>query len=240
MTGDTTPHARGDIGRRIAARREELGLTREEVAARTGAATSYLTYLEERVATPDVAFLARLANALECTVQDLTGYTADLPAAVGRAGRDARLTELSDPECRRLLGTHGVGRIAFTTADGPVVFPVNYEIARDEVVFMTAPDAAPARTAGTEIAFETDHVDEAFSQGWSVLVVGPVRRVADESEARRLRESLHTNPWAGKGRDTVMVLSPRRVSGRRIVVEGAPGAPQGASGGSRGTFQEEP
>ncbi|MFF6772913.1 helix-turn-helix domain-containing protein [Streptomyces sp. NPDC012637] len=223
MTG-ATPHARGDIGRRVAARREALGLTREEVAERAGSAPSYIQYLEEQVATPGIAFMARLANALECTVQDLTGYTADLPEGTGRAGRDARLTELDEGECLRLLGTHGVGRIAFTTGDGPAAFPVNYQIDHGEIVFMTARDAAVVRTAGTEIAFEADHVDEAFSQGWSVLVVGPVRHVTEPFATRRLQSAMYTGPWAGEGRHVVMVLAPRRVTGRRIVVEGAPGA----------------
>ncbi|MFJ5830634.1 helix-turn-helix domain-containing protein [Streptomyces sp. NPDC093089] len=225
-----TPHARGDIGRRVAARREALGLTREEVAERAGSAPSYIQYVEERLATPGIAFMTRLANALECTVQDLTGYTAELPDGAGRAGRDARLAELDEPECRRLLGTHGVGRIVFTTEDGPAAFPVNYQIDHGEVVFMTAPGAAVVRTDGKEIAFEADHVDEAFSQGWSVLVVGRVRRVTEAFATRRLQNAMYTGPWAGEGRDVVMALAPRRVTGRRIVVEGAPGV-EGRSDG---------
>ncbi|MEU3078746.1 helix-turn-helix domain-containing protein [Streptomyces laurentii] len=223
MTGDATPHARGDIGRRVTARREALGLTREEVAERAGSAPSYIQYMEEQVTTPGIAFMVRLAKALECTVQDLTGYTAELPDGTGRAGRDARLAELDEPECWRLLGTHGVGRIVFTTEEGPAAFPVNYQIDHGEIVFMTAPGAAVVRTAGTEIAFEADHVDEAFSQGWSVLVVGRVRRVTEAFATRRLRNAMYTGPWAGEGRDVVIVLAPRRITGRRIVVEGAPG-----------------
>ncbi|WP_406405454.1 helix-turn-helix domain-containing protein [Streptomyces sp. NBC_01643] len=39
--------APGDVGRRVAARREELGLSRQEVAERSGSATTYIQYLEE-------------------------------------------------------------------------------------------------------------------------------------------------------------------------------------------------
>ncbi|SDH96608.1 Helix-turn-helix domain-containing protein, partial [Sinosporangium album] len=39
--------APGDIGRRVARRREDLGLTREQLAERTGMDPGYLAYLEE-------------------------------------------------------------------------------------------------------------------------------------------------------------------------------------------------
>lgn len=223
MTSPTTPHPRSDIGRRAAARRDRLGLTREEVAERSGSAPSYIEYLEEHVATPGVAFLTRLANALETTVQDLTGYAADQPPGSAQAGRNARLTELGEPECLELLGEHGIGRIAVTTPDGPAVIPVNYQVVDGEIVFVTAADSTPARAAGTETAFETDYVDAAFSQGWSVLVVGQVHRVADEATIRRLKSRIYSQPWAGGDRDTLMVLTPHRVTGRRIGVSGAPG-----------------
>ncbi|WP_137991126.1 helix-turn-helix domain-containing protein [Streptomyces vilmorinianum] len=216
-------HPMSDIGRRVAARRRQLGLSREDVAERAGSATSYITYVEEQLPTPGMNFLVRLANALETSVEDLTGYTADLPTGSGRAGRHPRMVELDERECWALLGDHGVGRVAVTTQDGPAVLPVNYQVVEGEILFMTTPDSSLAATSGSEIAFEADHVDEAFSQGWSVLLVGLVRTVTDEDAARRLRNAAHSTPWAGEGRDTVMMLSPRRVTGRRIVVRGAPG-----------------
>jgi Pyridoxamine 5'-phosphate oxidase len=41
-------------------------------------------------------------------------------------GASGRLVELSRDECLELLGAMSVGRIAFTTDDGPRVLPVNY------------------------------------------------------------------------------------------------------------------
>lgn len=226
------PHAQSDLGRRVAARRTQLGLSWEDVAERAGSTPGYIAYVEQRVPTPGIEFLVRLANALETTVQDLTGYTADLPPGAARAGHRARLEEIGEAECRQLLDRHGVGRVALEGRDGLMVVPVNYEVVDGEIVFMTAAGSslAGAADAGAEAAFEADRLDEAFSQGWSVLLVGPVSRVSDEAAVRRIMDATYSEPWAGAGRDTIVALSPRRVTGRRIRVPGAPGTPSASSG----------
>ncbi|MFF0558380.1 helix-turn-helix domain-containing protein [Streptomyces sp. NPDC004266] len=223
------PHATSDLGRRVAARRTQLGLSREEVAERAGSAPGFIAYVEEQVPTPGVEFLVRLANALETTVQDLTGYKADLAPGGGHAGHRARMEEISETECWELLDGHGVGRVAVEGGDGLAVFPVNYRVVDGEIVFMTAADSSLARASGSgaEVAFEEDRLDEAFSQGWSVLLVGPVRTVSDEAPVRRITDAGRPEPWAGEGRDTMVTLTPRRVTGRRIRVPGAPGTSNG-------------
>lgn len=219
------PHpARGDIGRRVATRRKQLGLSRRDVALRAAAAPGYIEYVEEHAsAAPGIGFLLRLADALETTVDELTGATGDLPTGLAPAARQARMVELDAEECWTLLGDHGVGRVALSGGDGPVVLPLNYQVLDGEVMFSTTDRSSLAAAEGTEIAFEADHIDDAFSRGWSVMLVGPVHAVTDEEAARRLREAAHSAPWAGEERDHVMVLSPRRVTGRRILVRGAPG-----------------
>ncbi|AJF63176.1 helix-turn-helix domain-containing protein [Streptomyces vietnamensis] len=223
-------HHMSDLGRRVEAQRTHLGLSREEVAARTGSTPGYIGLLEEQLPIPGVEFLVRLANALETTVQDLTGYTADVAPGTGRAGRHARMDDIEEPECWALLGGRGVGRVAVMADDEPELFPVNYQVVGREVMFMTAEDSslAKAAAAGVTIAFEEDQVDEAFSQGWSVLLVGPARTVSDPATARALRDAAYSKPWAGGERDTVVVLTPHRVTGRRIRVRGAPGTEPGA------------
>jgi nitroimidazol reductase NimA-like FMN-containing flavoprotein (pyridoxamine 5'-phosphate oxidase superfamily) len=214
--------APGDIGRRVATRREQLGLSRQEVALRAGAAPGYIAYVEEHPAAPGSGFMLRLADALETTVEELSGAGGGLPTGLAKEARQARMVELGATESWELLGDHGVGRVALAGGDGPVVLPLNYQVLDGEVMFSTTEHSALALAAGTEIAFEADHIDEAFSRGWSVLLVGPVRAVPDE-DAARLREAAYSAPWAGEGREHVMVLSPRRVTGRRIIVRGAPG-----------------
>ncbi|MFK4104307.1 pyridoxamine 5'-phosphate oxidase family protein [Streptomyces sp. NPDC019531] len=206
----------GDIGRRVAAERERQGLAREETARRAGMAPDYLAYLEEQPADPSLATLIRLADALGTSVASLRGGGIDLPPGQGHALLHPQLRDLGPDECRARLSTHGVGRVAVSTPDGPAVIPVNYEVVDDAIAFRTAPDSVPASAVGTEVAFEVDHVDEAMSQGWSVLAVGPARVVTDPDEVRRLARHVHTTPWAGGEREMWVSVQPTRLTGRRI------------------------
>ncbi|MFB7225447.1 pyridoxamine 5'-phosphate oxidase family protein [Streptomyces sp. NPDC056227] len=206
----------GDIGRRVAAERKRQGLSRAETARRARMAPNYLAYLEERPADPSLASLIKLAAALGTSVAALRGGGVDLPPGQGQALLHPQLRDLSPDECRARLSTHGVGRVAVSTPDGPAVIPVNYAVIDDVIAFRTAPDSAPAAAVGTDAAFEVDHVDEAMSQGWSVLVVGPARVVTEPDAVRRLADRAHTRPWAGGERAMWVSIRPTRLTGRRI------------------------
>lgn len=206
----------GDIGRRVAAERKRAGLSRGETARRARMAPDYLAYLEEHPADPSVASLIRLADALGTSVASLHGGGIDLPPGQGQALLHPQLRDLGPDECRARLSTHGVGRLAVSTPDGPAVVPVNYEVVDDTIAFRTAPGSAPAAAVGSEVAFEVDHVDEAMSQGWSVLVVGPARVVTEPDEMQGLADHAHTTPWAGGEREMWVSIRPTRITGRRI------------------------
>ncbi|MER6310207.1 pyridoxamine 5'-phosphate oxidase family protein [Streptomyces sp. NPDC001657] len=210
------PFDPGDVGRRVAHERRRQRLIRAEVAERSGVSASYLAYLEERPANPTSGTLNGLAGALGTTVRRLRGGGVDLPPGGGEAGYHPELRELDPEECWDRLATHGVGRVAVTTADGLAVVPVNYEVVDGAIAFRTAPGTAPAAAVGTKVAFEVDHVDEAMSQGWSVLVLGPARAVTEPDAVRRLTEQAHTKPWAGGERPLWVLIEPERLTGRRI------------------------
>ncbi|MFF4603143.1 DUF1918 domain-containing protein [Streptomyces sp. NPDC001339] len=209
----------GDISRRVAHERRRQRLSRTELAARAGVSAPYLAYLEERPANPDLATLTALAGALGTTVARLRGGGADLPPGGGQAAYHPELRELSPDACRDRLGTHGVGRIAVSTPDGLAVLPVNYEVIDGAIAFRTAHGTVPAAAAGSDAAFEVDHVDEAMSQGWSVLVHGRARTVTEPDAVRRLDEQAHSRPWAGGERPLWVLIEPRHLTGRRIDTE---------------------
>lgn len=212
------PH--GDLGRRVAHRREELGLSLADVARRAGSAPEYIQYVEQRSALPGPGFLLRLADALETTVEELTGGLADVPPGRGQAARHPQFTELTREECWALISAYGVGRLAVTTPDGPAVLPLNYCVDDENIAFRTAPDSVPAAADGHEVAFEVDHIDDVMSEGWSVLAVGAAHAVSAPDAVRHLNELAHSAPWAGGGSRTLwLTLTPRRVTGRRIVAE---------------------
>ncbi|MBQ0890649.1 DUF1918 domain-containing protein [Streptomyces sp. RM72] len=208
----------GDVGRRLAAARRRKGLTLEQVAQRARMAPQYLAYLETHTADPGFGSLVRLADALGTTCVELQGGGADRPPGQGVALRDPMLRDLDEEEERALLSTHGVGRLALNTPDGPAVFPLNYVVSEGDIAFRTDPDAATATAAAvdSQVAFEVDHIDEPMSQGWSVLVVGRCRAVTDPEEARRLAQHAHTEPWPGGRRTMWLAVETERLTGRRI------------------------
>ncbi|MFF9125081.1 pyridoxamine 5'-phosphate oxidase family protein [Streptomyces sp. NPDC014889] len=210
------PARPGDFGRRLAAARAKRGLSLEETAGRARMSPQYLAYLEQHPSAPGTGTVVRLADALDTTPVTLSGGDQDLPPGQGQALLHPRLTDLGRDECRALLSTHGVGRVALTGPDGPAVFPVNYDVVDDDLVFRTAPGSAPACAVGHEVAFEVDHVDETMSQGWSVLAVGRAEAVTEADAVRRLGERVHSDPWAGGPRNLWVRIRPVRLTGRRI------------------------
>ena len=213
-TGSDTS-APGDLGRRVARRRRDLGLSREQLAERAGMAPGYVEYLEERAARVPIAGVGSLARALDTSTDELLGGAAEQAPGRGRPAPHPKLETLSDEECTRLLGEGGVGRFVFTTDRGPEAVPVNYRIMDGDVVFRVAADTTLAAVADMElVSFEVDHVDEAMSAGWSVLVTGRVRRVSPD-EFQRLEE-LGIEPWAGGQRSVYLRIERGGVSGRRI------------------------
>ncbi|MFE6887379.1 helix-turn-helix domain-containing protein [Streptomyces sp. NPDC057694] len=206
-----------DFGRRVAARRQELGLTAQDLADRTGASEAYVRYVEEQAAHPGSGFALRLAAALDTDVDALRGGTYTRPPGTADAARSPEFLELSEQECRALLSTHGVGRVAVQLPHGPVVLPVNYTMTSDgSVAFRTRPGSSLSGASGQEIAFEVDRVDDALSEGWSVLVVGVACAITDPDTAAALAEQAHSEPWAGGERTQWLLVTPRRISGRRI------------------------
>ncbi|MFF3438359.1 pyridoxamine 5'-phosphate oxidase family protein [Streptosporangium sp. NPDC002721] len=220
MTGRVS--APGDLGRRIARRREDLGLTRDELARRAGIDPGYLAYLEDAVASPNTGTVNRVATALDTRPEDLLGGYADLPPGRGRPGFRPELEKLDRDECLRLITPGGVGRIAFEEIGGPVILPVNYALHGTSVIFRTAfggPLDDALRTGGqgveSKVAFEVDRIDDAGREGWSVLVRGGIHHVSSE-EDRAALAALGVRPWAGGERELYVRIAATEITGRRI------------------------
>jgi nitroimidazol reductase NimA-like FMN-containing flavoprotein (pyridoxamine 5'-phosphate oxidase superfamily) len=131
-------------------------------------------------------------------------------------GRNAAVAVLSQAECLELLGATGIGRIAFSTATGPRIYPVNYLVADGCVVVRTSPYAQLGEHASGLVAFEADHLDAKLRRGWSVLVVGLSAPVEDADEAIRLHHTGQLEPWAPGQRNLFVRITPREITGRRF------------------------
>jgi nitroimidazol reductase NimA-like FMN-containing flavoprotein (pyridoxamine 5'-phosphate oxidase superfamily) len=214
--GWPSPPDPGDLSKRLARRRAELHLSKAQVAARAGMSLRYLEYLERYPARPDAAALRRLAAALQTTPAALLGAGSQAPPGYGRLAGPPIVTKLTAAECRRLITAGGIGRIAFGTDSGPVVLPVNFAVVAGTIVIRTGEGTMIDGHADDQVAFEVDYIDEALSQGWSVLVRGQAHRVAHPAELRHMQQEAAVLPWVGADRDVYVRIIPDTVTGRRI------------------------
>jgi nitroimidazol reductase NimA-like FMN-containing flavoprotein (pyridoxamine 5'-phosphate oxidase superfamily) len=122
---------------------------------------------------------------------------------------------LSREACIRLLGDGGIARVGLSVGSLPVILPVNYVVDGGRVVFRTGEGSKlDAAVRHAVVCVEVDHLDEERRAGWSVLVTGEARPLADAEvspEARRL-----LLPWfaAAGGQHVGVPLD--IVTGRRV------------------------
>ena len=120
--------------------------------------------------------------------------------------------ELAYAECLDLLATDTVGRVAFTTPQGPRIVPVNYALDGTALEFRTTANSELAVYAPDHaIAFEVDHLDGERKRGWSVVAHGPCTRVDEPPSAQSEGES-----WAGGRRPLRLRLEWTELTGRRV------------------------
>lgn len=215
----TEPGDPGDLGRRVALRRNELGLGREELALRAGMDAGYLKYVEEsRSAAASPTTLYRLAVALDTTVDHLAGV--GFGEAVGSGhppGGTATVEDLDQATCLALLSNGGIGRIVFMDGRRPVALPVNFRSLDESLVFRTGGDGSIRSAVETNavLSLEADHLDDTLGEGWSVLVSGHAEVVSDHEQVNRI-DGLGIESWAGGERPAAVRLSVEQITGRRI------------------------
>jgi Pyridoxamine 5'-phosphate oxidase/Helix-turn-helix domain len=219
--GADTRHP-SDLARRVAHRRTELGISVEELAQRAGIDPNYMKYFE-RSADARLSFgsLNLVALVLDTNPAELLGAEFDRPPGRGRAGQHPSLESLTMRQCEAHLAAGGVGRVVFTTERGPVALPVNFEFTEGQIVLSTDVKKAALLETLPAVAFEVDRVDDAMSEGWSVVVSGRARLVDDPEELLRL-SSLGLEPWTGGNRHSLICITPTETTGRVIVHDSAP------------------
>ena len=109
------------------------------------------------------------------SVSDLLGGEHGRAHGRADAASDPHLVAIDEKECRELLAGGGVGRVVFRSAARPVALPVNFKTLAGDVIFRSADDGEVAAIASEEpVSFEVDRIDDAMSEGWSVLATGTV------------------------------------------------------------------
>jgi hypothetical protein len=121
---------------------------------------------------------------------------------------------IDESECRALLSSGDVGRIAYCTPGGPVILPITYAFTSGRLVFRTSPSSPLAQVTGERIAVEVDQVDSVERTGWSVVVTGTARAAVGPMVDRTGSPSVQ--PWPRGRRDLYVVIDPVRITGRRL------------------------
>jgi hypothetical protein len=212
-----TNRREGDLSRRVAARRAELGLSLEDVAKETGIDPGYLNYLEHHAeAHLSGGSLVLLSMALQTTPEQLLGGPPPRRGDRGARGPHPDVEPLTAEQCEVHLGMSEFGRLLYSRARGPVAIPVNYEYTDGQIVISTDPDKATWLRGLRIVGFEVDRVDEGLSEGWSVLVTGEIR-IVEDFEERKWLSSLGLASWDDDGEHTLIAITPTEITGRVIV-----------------------
>lgn len=137
------------------------------------------------------------------------------------------VSNMSTGECWEQLATHPamVGRLG-TGGASPDIFPVNYAVDGQSIVFRTAQGKKLSAVGGGErVVFEVDDIDPEWRHGWSVVLRGFAERVTDGGELARLR-SLPLQAWDPAPKPEFVRIRTHLVSGRRIATshDAAPAA----------------
>jgi nitroimidazol reductase NimA-like FMN-containing flavoprotein (pyridoxamine 5'-phosphate oxidase superfamily) len=139
-----------------------------------------------------------------------------------------RIGELDVRQCRELLASGEVGRVAICTATGPQIVPVTYVVDGASVVFRTTPYGVLGRHASRgRVVFEVDEVDRDSRVGWSVIASGHVSVVEDPAEVALIRAFRDPMPWAEGSRLLYMRLVWHTITGRRVRGRGGEAARPG-------------
>jgi nitroimidazol reductase NimA-like FMN-containing flavoprotein (pyridoxamine 5'-phosphate oxidase superfamily) len=130
----------------------------------------------------------------------------------------AQLESIPAEECLRLLATEEVGRLAVVLAGQPLVFPLNYALDGDAVVFRTAPGTKLEAISRSLVAFEVDRWAPSSQTGWSVVVEGIAQEItsADAPGLRERLAALPVRPLAAGDRLHFVQIVPLSITGSRL------------------------
>jgi nitroimidazol reductase NimA-like FMN-containing flavoprotein (pyridoxamine 5'-phosphate oxidase superfamily) len=132
---------------------------------------------------------------------------------------DARtgIEVITRDECLSLLAADVIGRLAIVSGGAPFVFPINYAMDGEDVVFRTDHGMKLDEGPRSPACFEIDAFERADRAGWSVVVIGRLEEVTayDADRFHRLT-TLGVDPWAAGERQHWMRLVATTITGRRI------------------------
>jgi len=122
-------------------------------------------------------------------------------------------------ECLRLLRSAQVGRLGIAIMNVPDIFPINFVLDDDTVVFRTAEGTKfAAAVLGTAVAFEVDGYDPDAGEAWSVVIKGQAVEIQNMYELFDAEE-LPLFPWHNSPKYRFVRIQSNEITGRRFRVD---------------------
>ena len=126
------------------------------------------------------------------------------------------IIELDAAGCWQLLRRTSLGRIAVSAAGTVDIFPINYAVDGETIVFRTAPGTKLLELAiNDRVAFEIDGHDDLMA--WSIVIKGIAERMERQSEMDAA-EGLGLTPWIPTLKYRWVRIRPTDVTGRRFAL----------------------
>lgn len=127
---------------------------------------------------------------------------------------------ISYEECRRLLRSQSVGRLGVVVDGRAEIFPVNYGLDGDGILFRSNRGTKVAGAVLGDLVFEVDSIDVDARSGWSVVVHGRGEDISHfDGAALKGRAEV---PWTGP-KGSLIRITLESVTGRRVTPEGTGG-----------------
>lgn len=122
------------------------------------------------------------------------------------------ISEIPDDSAWGYLASVEVGRIAVSTEDLPEIFPINFCLDGESIVFRSAPGTKLEKLAHNgHVVFEADGWND--EGGWSVIVKGIGALITDEDELARVKRAPLL-PWVPTVKKIWVRITPSKITGR--------------------------
>jgi nitroimidazol reductase NimA-like FMN-containing flavoprotein (pyridoxamine 5'-phosphate oxidase superfamily) len=127
--------------------------------------------------------------------------------------------QILDPAtCWALLREQEVGRLAVAVGGEPEIFPINYLVDGEQLLFRTAEGTKLAFVAASgRVAFEIDGYDPGANEAWSVILKGRAE-LLEHFEDIYAAEDTPLFPWNASPKQWFVRITPQELSGRRFGV----------------------
>ncbi len=129
---------------------------------------------------------------------------------------ESPISVIPEDSCWGYLASQEVGRLGVSTNDVPEIFPINYYVDGESVIFRSAEGSKMDQLALNEnVVFEVDGWQE--EGGWSVMLKGIAQRITDPEELARA-EKAPLRPWVPTVKTIFVRVTPTiGISGRHFL-----------------------